>query len=135
MSLADRELSTRATTSRGAQHTEPPEKDTESMKTVPMVRIANLIVDEVHLESYKAALKEEIEASVRLEAGVLTLYAVSAKDDPAYFTILEIYADQASYEAHLKTPHFVKYKTSTQEMVKSLKLAESEPLAPEMKIK
>ena len=100
-----------------------------------MVRIANLIVDKVQLENYKAELKEEIEASVRLEAGVLTLYAVSAKDDPTHFTILEIYADRASYEAHLKTPHFIKYKTNTQQMVKSLILSESEPLVPEMKIK
>jgi quinol monooxygenase YgiN len=100
------------------------------MSTTQMVRIANLIVDEVHLESYKAELKEEIEASVRLEVGVLTLYAVSAKDDPTHFTILEIYADRASYEAHLKTPHFIKYKTNTQQMVKSLTLSESEPLVP-----
>ena len=100
-----------------------------------MVRIANLVVEALHLESYKAALKEEIEASVGLEPGVLTLYAVSAKEDPTRFTILEIYADQASYEAHVKTPHFVKYKTNTQGMVKSLELVDSVPLVPEMKIK
>jgi 4-carboxymuconolactone decarboxylase len=100
-----------------------------------MVRIANLVVDAAQLESYKTALKEEIEASVGLEAGVLTLYAVSAKEEPTHFTILEIYADQASYEAHLKTPHFVKYKTITQDMVKSLELVESVALVPEVKIK
>jgi quinol monooxygenase YgiN len=100
-----------------------------------MVRIANLVVDAAQLESYKTALKEEIEASVGLEAGVLTLYAVSAKEEPTHFTILEIYADQASYEAHLKTPQFVKYKTITQDMVKSLELVESVALVPEMKIK
>jgi quinol monooxygenase YgiN len=100
-----------------------------------MVRIANLVVEALHLERYKAALKEEIEASVRLEPGVLTLYAVSAKDDPTHFTILEIYADQAAYEAHLKTPHFIKYKTTTQGMVKSLELVGAVPLVPGMKIK
>jgi 4-carboxymuconolactone decarboxylase len=42
-----------------------------------MVRIAKIVVDQAQVESYKAALKEEIEASVRLEPGVLTLYAVS----------------------------------------------------------
>jgi quinol monooxygenase YgiN len=106
-----------------------------SQEKASMVRIANLMIDALHLESYKAALKEEIEASLRLEPGVLTLYAVSAKDDPTRFTILEIYGNQASYEAHLKTPHFIKYKTITQDMVKSLELVDSEPLVPEMKLR
>ena len=100
-----------------------------------MVRIANLVIEALHLEDYRAALREEIESSVRLEPGVLTLYAVSAREDPTRFTILEIYADQAAYEAHLKTAHFIKYKTLTQNMVKSLELVDSVPLIAEMKIK
>lgn len=100
-----------------------------------MVRLAKLVIDFPQLESYKAALKEEIEASVRLEPGVLTLYAVSEKDNPTHMTILEIYADTAAYKAHLKTPHFMKYKTVTNEMVKSLELVEATPLVPGMKIK
>ena len=38
-------------------------------------------------------------------------------------------------QGHLKTPHFLKYKTTTQGMVKSLELSESVPLVPGMKIK
>jgi 4-carboxymuconolactone decarboxylase len=100
-----------------------------------MERIANIVVDAQHLESYRAALKEEIEASIKLEPGVLTLYAVSAKEDPTRFAILEIYADQAAYEAHIKTPHFLKYKSVTQGMVKSLELVDAVALVPGMKIK
>ena len=100
-----------------------------------MIRIARLVVDENQLEPYKAALKEEVEASVKLEPGVLTLYAVSAKDNPTHFTILEIYADSAAYERHVKTPHFLKYKAATAGMVQSLELIESVPLVPGMKIK
>lgn len=100
-----------------------------------MVRLAKLVIDSTQLESYKAALKEEIEASVRLEPGVLTLYAVAEKDNPTHITILEIYADTSAYKAHLQTPHFIKYKTGTKEMVKSLELAETIPLIPGMKIK
>ena len=40
----------------------------------------------------------------------------------------EMYADQAAYDAHLNTSHFVKYKTGTQEMVKSLVLVETDPI-------
>ena len=100
-----------------------------------MVRIAKIIVDASFLESFKVALKEGVEASVRLEPGVKTLYAASAKSEPTHFTILEIYADQAAYESHITAPHFIKYKTTTQHMVRSLELTDCLALVPEMKIK
>jgi quinol monooxygenase YgiN len=100
-----------------------------------MVRLARLVIDPAHVDAYKAALQEEVEASVKLEPGVLTLYAVSEKDRPTHFTILEIYADRAAYETHIQTPHFLKYKAGTQHMVKSLELVETVPLVPAMKIK
>jgi quinol monooxygenase YgiN len=93
------------------------------------------LIDVAHLESYKSALKEEVTASVRLEPGVLTLYAVFEKDRPTHVTILEIYADRAAYEQHIKSSHFLKYKTGTEQMVKSLDLIDAIPLVPEMKIK
>ena len=93
-----------------------------------VVRLAELEIDPAQLENYKAALREEIEASIRLEPGVLTLYAVSVKDNPTQIRIFEIYADADAYNAHLETPHFKKYKGSTQQMVKSLKLVETDPI-------
>ena len=100
-----------------------------------MVRLAKLVIDSTQLENYNALLKEEIEASVRLEPGVLTLYAVAEKINPAHITILEIYADTVAYKSHLLTPHFIKYKNGTKGMVKSLELVEADPLIPGMKIK
>jgi len=100
-----------------------------------MVRLAKLVIDSSQLENYNTLLKEEIEASVRVEAGVLTLYAVAEKNNPTHITILEIYADTVAYKAHLLTPHFIKYKNGSKEMVKSLELVETIPLVPGMKIK
>ena len=100
-----------------------------------MVRLAKLVIDSSQLENYNALLKEEIEASVRLEPGVLTLYAVAEKNNPTHITILEIYADTVAYKLHLQTPHFIKYKNGTKDMVKSLELVETVPLVPGMKIK
>ena len=93
-----------------------------------VVRLAEVEVDHAHLNTYKAALRREIEASVRAEPGVLTLYAVSIRDQPARILIFETYADEVAYKAHLETPHFKKYKTTTQAMVKSLRLIETEPI-------
>ena len=100
-----------------------------------MVRLARLVIDSTQLDSYNALLKEEIEASVLLEPGVLTLYAVSEKNSPTHITILEIYSDTVAYRLHLQTPHFLKYKNGTKDMVKSLELVETDPLIPGMKIK
>jgi 4-carboxymuconolactone decarboxylase len=100
-----------------------------------MVRLAKLVIDSAQLESYNAFLKEEIEASVKMEPGVLTLYAVAEKSKPTHITILEIYASDEAYKKHIQTPHFLKYKNGTKDMVKSLELIEASPLIPSMKIK
>ena len=93
-----------------------------------MVRLAKLEIHPEHLEAYKAALKEEIEASIRLEPGVLALRAVSDKANPTRITIMEIYAGADAYKAHIESPHFQKYKVGTQHMVKSLELVDVEPV-------
>lgn len=99
-----------------------------------MVRLARIVVDSAQLEEYKVFAKEEIETSLRVEPGVLTLYAVSEKENPTHITILEIYADTTAYQKHIKTPHFLKYKNGTLKMVKSLELVETNPLIPSAKL-
>ena len=94
----------------------------------PMVRIAELEIDPQQLDAYKAILAEEQEASVRLEPGVLMLHSVAIADNPTHIRLLEVYASRSAYEAHLKSPHFIKYKTSTEKMVKSLRLVETTPI-------
>ena len=94
----------------------------------PLIRIAELEIDPGHLPAYTDALKEEIATSLRVEPGVLKLYAVSVKNQANQIRILEVYKDQAAYESHLQTPHFKKYKSGTQNMVKSLKLIETDAI-------
>ena len=78
------------------------------------MRVAELEIDPAQLDAYKIALKEEMDASVRLEPGVIGLFAVAEKDNPARIRILELYADEAGYQKHLLAPHFLKYKNGTQ---------------------
>jgi quinol monooxygenase YgiN len=93
-----------------------------------VVRIAELEIDPAQLESYKAAVKEEMEDAVRLEPGVLAIYAVAEKDDPARLRFFEIYASEAAYRAHLESPHFRKYVQITKPMIRSRKLIETVPI-------
>lgn len=87
-----------------------------------VIRLAKIQVDPAQLTPYLAALKEQMNAAVSTEPGVLTYYAVADKANPAHITILEIYADTAAYQAHIQTAHFKKYKATVQNMVQSLEL-------------
>lgn len=94
----------------------------------PLVRLAELEIFPDQLDAYKAALKEEIATSVRVEPGVLTLYAVSVKGHPEQIRLFEQYRDVPSYQSHIQSPHFKKYKEQTRLMVKSLTLLETDPI-------
>ena len=93
-----------------------------------MVRLAVIEVDTTQLDQYNALLKEEIDASIRKEPGVITLYGVAEKEHPERVTLFETYADSSQYKSHLATPHFQKYKQGTLHMVKKLDLIEMQPI-------
>lgn len=102
-----------------------------AQKKEMMIRIAEIEIYPEHLSQYKAILKEESAASVKLESGVLAIFPMYQKNDSTQIRIIEIYNDKDAYQAHLKTPHFQKYKTTTTKMVKTLKLVEMDAIDPE----
>ena len=102
-----------------------------AQKSNRMIRMSEIEIDSNYLEEYKAILKEEARASMKLEPGVISIYPMYQKQNPTQVSILEIYANREAYESHLKTPHFQKYKTTTLKMVKSLKLIDMEAIDEE----
>ncbi|MCK0133005.1 putative quinol monooxygenase [Arenibacter sp. S6351L] len=106
------------------------DKQTYTLENM-MVRIAKIEVEEDYLEEYIALLKEEAEASVRLEPGVICIYPMFQKEKPTQIRLLEIYADKGAYESHLQSPHFKHYKETTLPMIKSLQLVEMEAIDKE----
>src|SRR5689334_9053717 len=78
--------------------------NTNAQEKSQIVRLAKIEVDSAQLDRYKSLLKEGIEAAVRLEPGVVTLFAMYQKDQPTHITVLEVYADQEAYQKHLQTP-------------------------------
>ena len=92
------------------------------------VQVAEIEIDPAQLENYKAAVREHAETAIRVEPGVLVLYAVSEKDNPTRIRVFEIYASTEAYRTHLEAPHFKKYKAVTEKMVKSLRLVQTEPV-------
>lgn len=96
-----------------------------------MVRIAELDIVPEYLDDYKAILKEESAASVRLEPGVIAIFPMAVKEKPTQIRLIELYANPAAYQSHIKSPHFQHYKTATLKMVKSLTLISMDSLDPE----
>jgi quinol monooxygenase YgiN len=92
------------------------------------VRLAELEIDPAQLEGFSSAVKESVETAVRVEPGVLVLYAVSEKDNPTRVRVFEVYTDADAYQTHLETPHFRKFRAVTEKMVVSRKLLDAVPI-------
>lgn len=111
-------------TSCSISRVEKKEWDVDNM----LIRIAALTIDSAYIDEYINLLQEEAAASVAVEPGVICIYPMFVKENPNQIRLLEIYLNQEAYEAHLKTPHFLKYKNSTLHMVESLELIDMESI-------
>ena len=99
-----------------------------------IVRLSKIEVYPQYLDEYIKYVTEVGEISLRTEPGVLTMYAVSEKENPCKITILETYASREAYSKHVASAHFQKYKQGTLHMVKSLVLSDQTPLNPANRI-
>ena len=99
-----------------------------------ITRLSKIEVYPQYLDEYKKIATEVGEISLRVEPGVLTMYAVADKENPNLITILETYASKEAYDAHIASPHFQKYKQGALKMVKNLILSDQIPLNENNKI-
>lgn len=106
----------------------------QAMQADGIVRLSKIEVEPKYLDEYMKFAVEVGEVSLRTEPGVLTMYAVSDKENPCLVTILETYASEEAYRQHVASAHFQKYKQGTLHMVKSLQLCDQKPLNPASKL-
>ena len=90
----------------------------EVANTDLMVRIADIQILPEFLEEYKSILKVAATTSLKVEPGVIAIFPIYQTEDSTNIKIVEVYASKAAYVSHLKTPHFILYKTSTSALVK-----------------
>ena len=103
----------------------------ESFNGKMIVRLAEIEVYPKHLKEYLEFANEVDRLSMEREPGVVCLFPMQSAEDSTRIRILEIYASEETYQQHLKTDHFQKYKQGTLHMVKNLNLPTMQPLAPE----
>ena len=96
-------------------------------------RISEVEVHPEFVESYLPFAAEVAAASVKTEPGVVSIFPMQDKKNPCQFRIIEIYADDEAYKAHIASAHFQKYKKGTLHMVKRLALLDHNALVPELK--
>ena len=77
-----------------------------------IVRIAEIEVNKGYLEAYLSAAHNVGTKSVESEEGVICIFPMQVKDAPNTIRILEIYRNDAAYQSHLQTPHFVEYRAA-----------------------
>src|ERR1700720_4557710 len=59
----------------------------------PHVQEAEIEIDPAQLENFKIAITAQIEAAIRVEPGIVALYAVCEVDNPVRVRVFEIYRD------------------------------------------
>ena len=101
------------------------------------VQRGNMVIHIADIEIYPEFAKQYIKAatiigetSMRVEPGVISLFPMVDKENPNHIQIVEVYVSKAAYQSHLKTEHFITYKTETASMVKNLKLIDMDAMNP-----
>jgi quinol monooxygenase YgiN len=83
----------------------------------PEVRMVDVTVKPADIPAFTRIVTAEMRESMRIEPGVLAMYAVTRQDHPEQWIFFEIYADAAAYDMHRQTPHFKDYLQRTAEML------------------
>ncbi|UTN95680.1 MULTISPECIES: putative quinol monooxygenase [Serratia] len=92
--------------------------------------INNLVIVDVkpeHQQAFKNIVLAEMSDSLKIEDGVLAMYAATDAKNENRWYFYEIYASEADYQRHRQTPHFRGYIAQTSEMTTA---KESIPVVP-----
>ncbi len=92
--------------------------------------INNLVIIDAKPEytrAFRDVVMPAMAQSLKVENGVLAIYAATEKANPNRWYFYEIYASEAAYQSHRQTPHFQDYLARTSDMLAG---KESVPITP-----
>lgn len=82
-----------------------------------VVNMAKITLVDDDLEKFGDIVKKEMTKSMEREAGVIAMLAGNMFDIENEWRFFEVYQDEAAYEAHTRTKHFIDYISQTKEMI------------------
>lgn len=85
----------------------------------PKIGLFELETTPERLSEFMAIGTDNLSNSQKLEPGTLAMFFTSAEDKPAQTFVLEIYANEAAYEAHANSAHFKEFVSARGDMVAS----------------
>jgi len=74
------------------------------------VILAPIQIKEGFREKFVEAMVEDARDSVAHEPGCLRFDVIQDAGDPNRIWVYEVYKDEKAFEAHMQTPHFLKWK-------------------------
>ena len=79
--------------------------------------------------AFMAAMGVNAAASVRDEPGCLTFDVLRDRSDPDRVWLYEVYVDEAAFEAHMQTAHFLASRPLVNPLILSQEVIEADVLA------
>lgn len=80
-------------------------------------RLIHMVVKPEYNDEFNKIIRAEMAQSLKVENGVIAMYASTRRDAPNEWVFFEIYADELAYQAHRQTLHFQDYLKQTADMV------------------
>jgi len=68
--------------------------------------VATMKVKPDQVTAFEEAMSELVEATNRLEPGVAIYKFFRSQKEPTIYTMMELYANQTTLDAHMKSDHF-----------------------------
>lgn len=81
------------------------------------------------LEAFMEAMRINAVASVRDEPGCLVFDVLRDRSDPDRVWLYEVYTDEAAFEAHMQTPHFLASRPLVEPLILRQDCIEADALA------
>lgn len=83
------------------------------------------------IDRFLEVIEDDAAASVRDEPGCLRFEVLRDHEDPTTFCFVEVYADEAAFEAHGRTEHFARWAEASREVLTGPpRLRRTEPVVP-----
>ncbi len=99
-----------------------------SVQAAPIMNFFELGIAEGQNAAYHQVAQHNIQTSIKNEKGTLAMIALQSQNNPQLGYMLELYADEAAYQAHRQTPHFQAYLKDTAAMLESKDYRTVQPL-------
>jgi len=84
-------------------------------EAIMYVIIAPIQVKEGYKDRFIEAVVDDARSSVRDEPGCLRFDVIQDANDANRIWLYEVYEDEAAFQAHLQSPHLLKFRETTQD--------------------